>query len=71
MYFFFHNITPKNMLYTIKKSFAIHQIQRDEHSIYFEEYGNKNGIPILFLIEGQVADALPGTKNYLIKNCLE
>ena len=40
------------MLYSIKKSFARHQIKRKEHSIYFEEYGNPNGIPVLFLHGG-------------------
>ena len=32
------------MLYPIKKSFAIHEIKRDEHKLYFEEYGKKKGI---------------------------
>ncbi len=40
------------MLYTIKKSFATHQIKRDDHLIYIEEYGKVNGIPILFLHGG-------------------
>ena len=40
------------MLYPINKSFAIHEIQRDEHTLYIEEYGNKNGLPIIFLHGG-------------------
>ena len=40
------------MLYNIKKSFAIHQIKQDNYSLYFEEYGNPNGIPVLFLHGG-------------------
>ena len=40
------------MLYTIKKSFATHQIKRNDHLIYIEEYGKVNGIPILFLHGG-------------------
>ena len=40
------------MLYPIKKSFAIHKMKRDQHLIYVEEYGNKNGIPIIFLHGG-------------------
>ena len=40
------------MLYPIKKSFAIHEIQRDDHILYIEEYGNKSGRPIIFLHGG-------------------
>ena len=40
------------MLYTIKKSFATHEIKRGLHKLYFEEYGDKNGIPVLFLHGG-------------------
>ena len=40
------------MLYPINKSFATHEIQRDEHTLYIEEYGNKNGLPIIFLHGG-------------------
>ncbi len=40
------------MLYTIKKSFATHEIQRDEHLLYIEEYGKADGVPILFLHGG-------------------
>ncbi len=40
------------MLYNIKKSFATHQIIRGNHKIYFEEYGNKQGLPVLFLHGG-------------------
>ena len=41
------------MLYPIKKSFAIHEIKRDEHILYFEEYGNKRGnLPVIFLHGG-------------------
>ena len=40
------------MLYPIKKSFAIHEIQRDEHTLYIEEYGNKKGLPVIFLHGG-------------------
>ena len=40
------------MLYTIKKSFATHQIKIDNHLLYFEEYGNPKGIPVIFLHGG-------------------
>ena len=40
------------MLYTISKSFATHEIKRDEHLLYIEEYGKAEGIPILFLHGG-------------------
>ena len=40
------------MLYNIKKSFAIHQIKQNNHTIYFEEYGNPKGIPVIFLHGG-------------------
>jgi len=40
------------MLYNIKKSFAIHQIKQNNHTIYFEEYGNPTGIPVIFLHGG-------------------
>ncbi len=40
------------MLYNIKKSFAIHHIQQGSHTIYFEEYGDPEGIPVLFLHGG-------------------
>ena len=40
------------MLYNIKKSFAIHHIKQDQHTIYFEEYGNSRGIPVIFLHGG-------------------
>tara|TARA_E500000178_G_scaffold173083_1_gene172314 strand:+ start:429 stop:1379 length:951 start_codon:yes stop_codon:yes gene_type:complete len=40
------------MLYTIKKSFATHEIQRGLHSLYFEEYGTPSGIPVIFLHGG-------------------
>ena len=40
------------MLYTIKKSFATHQIKTDNHTLYFEEYGCPNGIPVIFLHGG-------------------
>ena len=40
------------MLYTIKKSFATHEIKREEHLLYLEEYGNLTGVPILFLHGG-------------------
>ena len=36
------------MLYNIKKSFAIHHIKQNQHTIYFEEYGNPLGIPVIF-----------------------
>ena len=40
------------MLYNIKKSFAIHHIKQNQHIIYFEEYGNPLGIPVIFLHGG-------------------
>ena len=40
------------MLYNIKKSFATHHIKQDDHIIYFEEYGNPKGIPVIFLHGG-------------------
>ena len=40
------------MLYNIKKSFATHHIKDGIHNIYFEEYGNPEGIPVLFLHGG-------------------
>ena len=40
------------MLYTIKKSFARHEIKRDLHLLYLEEYGKISGIPVLFLHGG-------------------
>ena len=40
------------MLYNIKKSFARHQIKKGLHTIYFEEYGNKDGMPAIFLHGG-------------------
>ena len=40
------------MLYPIKKPFAIHEIQRDEHTLYIEEYGKKTGLPVIFLHGG-------------------
>ena len=40
------------MLYTIKNTFATHEINRGLHTLYLEEYGNPKGIPILFLHGG-------------------
>ena len=40
------------MLYSIKKPFAIHHIQQNNHTLYFEEYGNLDGIPAIFLHGG-------------------
>ena len=40
------------MLYPIKKPFAIHEIKRGEHTLYIEEYGNKAGLPAIFLHGG-------------------
>ena len=40
------------MLYPIIKSFATHQIKIDDHILYLEEYGNPEGVPILFLHGG-------------------
>ncbi len=40
------------MLYNIKKSFATHHIKQNNHTIYFEEYGNPLGIPVIFLHGG-------------------
>ena len=40
------------MLYTIKNAFATHHIKRGGHLIYFEEYGNPKGIPVIFLHGG-------------------
>ena len=40
------------MLYNIKKSFAIHHIKHNNHTIYFEDYGNPLVIPVIFLNGG-------------------
>ena len=40
------------MLYNIKKPFATHHIQLKHHQVYYEEYGNPNGVPVLFLHGG-------------------
>ena len=40
------------MLYTIKKSFATHEIKRGKHILYFEEYGSPSGAPVIFLHGG-------------------
>ncbi len=40
------------MLYTIKKPFAIHEINREKHCLYVQEYGNPKGNPVLFLHGG-------------------
>ena len=53
------------MLYPIQKSFAIHEIERDEHIIYFEEYGNKRGLPIIFLHGGPGSGCAEWQKAYL------
>jgi len=58
------------MLYTIKKSFATHQIEIDNYLLYFEEYGNPNGIPTIFLHGGPgsgCSDAQKALFNYDIK----
>ena len=51
------------MLYNIKKSFATHHIHEDGHKIYFEEYGKKNGIPILFLHGGPGSGCNPSQRS--------
>ena len=55
------------MLYPIKKSFAIHEIKRDEHILYFEEYGKKEGIAnvYFYMVDLEVA-VQNGKKAYLI-----
>ncbi|MDC3024191.1 alpha/beta hydrolase [Alphaproteobacteria bacterium] len=40
------------MLYPIKKPIATHQMKRDIHTLFFQEYGTKSGIPIIFLHGG-------------------
>ena len=50
------------MLYSIKKPFAIHQIKQDSHTIYFEEYGNAKGIPVVFLHGGPGSGCTEGQK---------
>ena len=59
------------MLYPIKKSFAIHEIQRDEHTLYIEEYGNKSGLPIIFLHGGPGSGCAEWQKVYLIVKFIE
>ena len=57
------------MLYNIKKSFAIHHIKQNQHTIYFEEYGNPLGIPVIFYMADQVVAVMKGKKLFLtIKN---
>ena len=54
------------MLYPIKKSFAIHEIQRDDHILYIEEYGNKRvGLSYFYMVDLGVA-VRNGKKAYLI-----
>ena len=50
------------MLYNIKKSFAIHHIKLDNYTIYLEEYGNSNGIPVIFLHGGPGSGCNEGQK---------
>ena len=50
------------MLYNIKKSFAIHHIKKNIHTIYFEEYGNPTGIPVIFLHGGPGSGCNEGQK---------
>ena len=50
------------MLYSIKKPFAIHHIKQDSHTIYFEEYGNAKGIPVVFLHGGPGSGCNEGQK---------
>ena len=50
------------MLYSIKKSFAIHHIKQNNHTIYFEEYGNSKGIPVIFLHGGPGSGCNEGQK---------
>tara|TARA_B100000963_G_C22607697_1_gene663408 strand:- start:453 stop:1412 length:960 start_codon:yes stop_codon:yes gene_type:complete len=40
------------MLYPIKKSFATHLIDVGKHTLYLEEYGKPDGVPIIFLHGG-------------------
>ncbi|MEC8100376.1 MAG: alpha/beta fold hydrolase [Pseudomonadota bacterium] len=40
------------MLYPIKKSFATYEVKRGKHTVYFEDYGNKQGKPVIFLHGG-------------------
>ena len=50
------------MLYSIKKSFAIHHIKQNNHTIYFEEYGNSKGMPVIFLHGGPGSGCNEGQK---------
>ena len=46
--------------YDITKPFNTHYIKVDKiHEVYVEEYGNKNGIPIVFLHGGPGAGTSP------------
>ncbi len=50
------------MLYSIKKSFATHQVKKGQHNIYFEEYGIPSGKPVLFLHGGPGSGCNEGQK---------
>ena len=51
--------------YNINKPFGIHRIKvSDIHEIYIEEYGNKKGIPLIFLHGGPGAGTSPIYQKY-------
>ena len=51
--------------YNINKPFDTHRIEvSDIHEIYIEEYGNKNGTPLIFLHGGPGAGASPIYQKY-------
>ena len=59
------------MLYPINKSFAIHEIKKTRHTLYIEEYGNKNGLPVIFLHGGPGSGCSNWQKAYLIIKFIE
>ena len=59
------------MLYILLRNHLQHEIQRDEHLLYIEEYGKADGVPILFLHEDQEVVVQTGIKNYLIIKFIE
>jgi proline iminopeptidase len=51
--------------YNINKPFGIHRIKvSDIHEIYIEEYGNKKGVPLIFLHGGPGAGTSPIYQKY-------
>ena len=53
------------MFYNINKPFDVHRIKvSDIHEIYIEEYGNKKGVPLIFLHGGPGAGTSPIYQKY-------